>query len=165
MSLFQVQVVEQTFDIQIKENGFFLNNKPIDYSFVPSGKTGEFHLIVNQQSVPCFVHPLADGGLEIYINGQKRTVYVKNEIDLLLEKLDMNNKKEIGKSEIYAQMPGLVVSVAVTVGQTVKKGDRLVVLEAMKMENEIKSPIDGIIQKIMIQKGDAVAKNALLLSF
>ena len=62
-------------------------------------------------------------------------------------------------------MPGLVLSVLVTEGDEVKKGDNLLVLEAMKMENMIKSPTDGIIKKIEIKQGNKVEKNELLISF
>jgi biotin carboxyl carrier protein len=67
--------------------------------------------------------------------------------------------------QIKAPMPGLVLSVLVTEGDEVKKGDNLLVLEAMKMENMIKSPTDGIIKKIEIKQGNKVEKNELLISF
>jgi biotin carboxyl carrier protein len=59
-------------------------------------------------------------------------------------------------------MPGLIKKVHVTVGQTVKKGEKLFVLEAMKMENDIKSPIAGVVEKISVEDGAAVEKSALL---
>jgi biotin carboxyl carrier protein len=62
-------------------------------------------------------------------------------------------------------MPGLVLEVRVKVGDTVKKGDPLLVLEAMKMENILKSPADGIIQKVHVQKSAAVEKNQTLINF
>ena len=62
-------------------------------------------------------------------------------------------------------MPGMVLNILVTEGQEVKKGDALIVLEAMKMENILKSPTDGVIKKIAINKGVAVEKNQLLIQF
>ncbi len=65
---------------------------------------------------------------------------------------------------VNAPMPGTIVSVAVTSGQSVKAGDVLVVLEAMKMENEIKAPKDGTINSVNVNKGDAVESGALLVT-
>ncbi len=65
---------------------------------------------------------------------------------------------------VSSPMPGTIVSVAVTAGQTVKAGDVLVVLEAMKMENEIKAPIDGTVNSVNVNKGDAVESGTLLVT-
>jgi biotin carboxyl carrier protein len=62
-------------------------------------------------------------------------------------------------------MPGMVLNVLVQEGIAVKKGDALIVLEAMKMENILKSPSDGVIKKIIANKGKAVEKNEVLIQF
>lgn len=72
------------------------------------------------------------------------------------DKLDMS---------IQAPMPGIVVSIDVSRGDEVKKGDCLLVLEAMKMRNEIKSSRDGVIKDILVQTGHTVAKGSALLTF
>ena len=60
-------------------------------------------------------------------------------------------------------MPGLVLKVLVNEGQEFKKGDNLLVLEAMKMENILKAPVDGTVKGIKIKAGDKVEKNEVLL--
>ena len=65
--------------------------------------------------------------------------------------------------KIYAFIPGTIINVAVKEKQKVKKGEHLVVLQAMKMNNNISSHIDGSIKKIYVKKGDVVPKNFLLL--
>jgi biotin carboxyl carrier protein len=62
-------------------------------------------------------------------------------------------------------MPGLIVSVNVQPGDVVAKGDSILILEAMKMENNIKSPGEGTIKAIKIGKGDRVEKNQILIEF
>ena len=62
-------------------------------------------------------------------------------------------------------MPGLVRNVNINVGDLIKKGDSLIILEAMKMENVLKSPIDGIISELGVKPGESVEKNQILLSF
>lgn len=65
---------------------------------------------------------------------------------------------------VNSPMPGTIISVAVSAGQAVKAGDVLVVLEAMKMENEIKAPKDGTIASVNVNKGDAVESGTLLVT-
>ena len=65
-------------------------------------------------------------------------------------------------AQIKAPMPGNILDVKVTAGQSVKKGDVLVILEAMKMENEICAPSDGKITGVNVRKGDSVETQALL---
>lgn len=65
---------------------------------------------------------------------------------------------------VRAPMPGTILKVVVTPGQTVKQGDTLVILEAMKMENEIVAPSDGVVNEILVQTNDRVQSNQLLLT-
>ena len=62
-----------------------------------------------------------------------------------------------GRQELHAQMPGKIVKVLVKVGQEVERDQGLVVIEAMKMENELRSPIDGVITEIGVQEGDCAS--------
>ena len=68
-------------------------------------------------------------------------------------------------NDVKAPMPGMVLNILVKEGDEVKKGDALIILEAMKMENILKSPSDGHIKKIAINKGVAVEKNQILIQF
>ena len=68
-------------------------------------------------------------------------------------------------AQIKAPMPGNILDVKVTAGQSVKKGDVLVILEAMKMENEIQAPCDGKVTGVNVRKGDTVETQALLCTF
>jgi biotin carboxyl carrier protein len=68
-------------------------------------------------------------------------------------------------ARLKSQMPGKIVRILVGAAETVKKGQPLLVMEAMKMENEIKSPQDGIVREIRVTEGQAVETGAELLSF
>jgi biotin carboxyl carrier protein len=67
------------------------------------------------------------------------------------------------EDEIHAPMPGLILEVNVSEGDTVQKGDFLCVLEAMKMENTLTAPRDGVVKSITIAKGETVEKGKLLI--
>ena len=65
--------------------------------------------------------------------------------------------------ELLTKMPGKVVKISVSVGDRVAKGQQLLVLEAMKMENEIKSNMDGVIKNIYVKEGDALQSGVLMI--
>ena len=71
---------------------------------------------------------------------------------------------ETGEYHLRAPMPGLVVAVPVTEGQSVKKGQVILILESMKMQNELKSPRDGTIGRIRVRTGESVEQKQTLLS-
>lgn len=101
----------------------------------------------------------------VKVNGNIYTLTIKDQFDQLLKQLGMDNLAVNKIQQIKAPMPGLVLNVLVAEGTEVKKGNNLLVLEAMKMENMIKSPTDGIIKKVAIKQGDKVEKNEILISF
>ncbi len=69
-----------------------------------------------------------------------------------------------GAIKVESPMPGTIMDVKVAVGDTVKDGQVLVILEAMKMENDIVSPGDGVVASINVKQGDSVSANDLLIS-
>ena len=69
-----------------------------------------------------------------------------------------------GSEQVVSPMPGNILNVNVKVGDTVKKGQVLLILEAMKMENEIMAPKDGIVTAVNVQKGSTVESGALLVT-
>ena len=69
-----------------------------------------------------------------------------------------------GSVTVTAPMPGTILDVKVSVGQSVKKGDTVAVLEAMKMENEIPAPADGVVASVNVQKGSSVNANDILVT-
>lgn len=101
----------------------------------------------------------------VSIRGNQYEVQLKEDFDLLLEKMGMGPGSTAVLSKIKAPMPGLVLEVFVESGQQVAKDEPLLILEAMKMENVIKSPRDGEIKSIGVVKGNAIEKNALLIEF
>ena len=103
--------------------------------------------------------------LHLSTEGQEFEVNIKDEQDLLLEKLGISSKTDQRLVNLKAPMPGKVVDVMVSEGETVEKGHALVILEAMKMENLIKASADATIKAIKIKQGDAVEKNQIMIEF
>lgn len=140
------------------------------FSFEVNGKSVELDAYLNRNGMLCFLYNNHSYQAElISYNGNDKVavikldnvryeVKLKDDTDLLLEQLGISNKAQKAQS-IKAPMPGLVLSINVKEGDTVKKGDGLLVLEAMKMENLIKALSEGTIKKIHIIKGAKVEKN------
>ena len=68
-----------------------------------------------------------------------------------------------GGTQVTSPLPGVILSVAVKEGDTVKKGQSMMVLEAMKMENSIDAPVDGTVKSLKARQGDSVLEGALLV--
>ncbi|WP_113638466.1 acetyl-CoA carboxylase biotin carboxyl carrier protein subunit [Nubsella zeaxanthinifaciens] len=102
---------------------------------------------------------------KIKVNGTVYDISVATQLDLLLKQLGMENLNSNKIAQLKAPMPGLVLNILVSEGDEVKKGDSLLVLEAMKMENIIKSPSDATVKKIEVAKGDKIEKNTVLIHF
>jgi biotin carboxyl carrier protein len=103
--------------------------------------------------------------LLLKVNAVKYLLQVKDKYDELLQNLGLDNLSTKKINDVKAPMPGMVLNILVKEGDTVKKGDALLVLEAMKMENILKSPNDGTIRKVVAVKGTAVEKSQLLIQF
>lgn len=127
----------------------------------------QFHIIHNNSSYNVDVIKMnaEEKTMTIKINSVKFNLQLKDKYDELLHNLGLDNLAAKKVSDVKAPMPGMVLNVLVTEGSEVKKGDTLIVLEAMKMENILKSPTDGVIKKIMAIKGNAVEKNQILIQF
>lgn len=104
-----------------------------------------------------------DAGLELWWRGQRYPVRVEREaIYALRRHFKAKQGDETAGYAITAHMPGLVTQVKVTEGQAVKRGEGIIVLEAMKMENELNAPAAGIISQLNVRVGEQVEKGRLL---
>jgi biotin carboxyl carrier protein len=159
MNSYQVKV-NNTFDFKIDTEAV-LNLDSLKVSDL------KFHILQNNTSYKTEIIK-ADFNQKSYsvkVNNNTYNVTIFNELDALIKEMgfEIGATKKI--NEIKAPMPGLILSVDVKIGQEVKEDDSLLVLEAMKMENVLTSPRDGIIKYISINKGETVNKNQLLIEF
>lgn len=125
----------------------------------------KFHILQNHKSYNIEVLH-TDYNLKrfsIKVNNNIYDLNLQTELDILLEKMGMSAAGDEKMDNVKAPMPGLVLDVLVEIGQAVKKGDNLLILEAMKMENIIKASGNGIVKSIKINKKDAVEKGQLLI--
>lgn len=101
--------------------------------------------------------------VEFTLDGKWVTSEVKTDQDLLLEKLGFKTDTAASAGTLNAPMPGRILELLVAEGDEVELGDPIAILEAMKMENELKAPISGTIASITVSENTNVEKNQLLL--
>lgn len=165
--MYRVKVNEnRQFTLDAVKDTFQLEGQQIPFD-VRRIKEGLMHFIYQNRSYTAEVVSLDHTTKKalIKVNGKLCEVSVEDQFDLLLKDMGMAGIAAKTALEIKAPMPGLVLSVNVIPGQEIKKGDNLLVLEAMKMENLLKSSTDGVIKKICVTKGDKVEKNQVLIEF
>lgn len=102
---------------------------------------------------------------KVVVNGHQFEVTVRTALqEKAFKLLESSASSHHHHLEVKAPMPGLILKVTKKVGEQVELGDSVIILEAMKMENDLKSPASGIIENIFVTEGSAVEKGTLLLS-
>jgi acetyl/propionyl-CoA carboxylase alpha subunit len=158
---------QQPWDIEYQANGAIsVNNESFSWDLVVLGE-GRYHLLYEGRSYSAEVisADYAAKTFQLKLNNRFVEVQAKDRFDLLLDKLGMSNATAGKVNELKAPMPGLIVDIRVEPGQTVQKGEPLLVLEAMKMENILKAPSDVTIGAIKINLRDNVQKGQVLVQF
>ena len=124
-----------------------------------------FHILHQNRSYEATVlsADYATKTFEIRLTKTTYTVHLKDHFDQLAEKLGFDSDAGQAFNQVKAPMPGLVLDVLVQEGDVVNKGDSVLILEAMKMENVIKAEGTATVKAIRFNKGDAVEKNAILI--
>lgn len=156
----------QTFEILDEKGEISVNNQPFAWD-LRDISDNHFHIIKDDQSYNAELVEAnyAEKIFKLKINGTIHTVNLKNRTDLLLEKMGMSSAASAKLNNLKAPMPGLIYEMKVKVGDEVKKGDVLLILVAMKMENAIKAAGDGIVKSIKTNTGDSVEKGQLIMEF
>lgn len=128
-------------------------------------KGNTFHLLQDNRSFAInLLHKnTADKTVTIEVNGNKYEVKIEDEYDQLVKKMGLSVGGIQVMKNVKAPMPGLILEILAKPGQAVEKGDQLLILEAMKMENVLKAEGEGVIKSIEVQKGNAVEKGQILI--
>jgi len=158
-------IAGKEFQVEIGPKERSVNGKPIQADIVEI-RNGKFHILVNYKSYSAEIVEFipAEKKVTVKINQTVYHVQVRDQYDELLHELGMDNANSKQASDVKAPMPGLVLNVMVEAGQKIKKGDAIIVLEAMKMENILKAAADGEVKKIHVKKGDKVEKNQVMVN-
>jgi biotin carboxyl carrier protein len=138
-----------------------------DWDIQPLGD-GHFHIIAGDNRgyrATLIEANYAQKTFSIEINGAIYELQLKDQFDQLAEKMGLGSSSAKKANQLKAPMPGAVLAISTSTGASVRKGEPLLILEAMKMENVIKAPADVVIRAIHVQKGATVEKNQVLIDF
>jgi biotin carboxyl carrier protein len=122
-----------------------------------------YSLLVDGKSFEAFVHQV-DDVWQVLLRGRLYATTIEDEREKRLRAAGGAKVSETGEFQLKAPMPGLVVGIPVSEGQPVRRGDVLLILESMKMQNELKSPRDGTVGRVRVRPGETVEQKKVLLS-
>jgi biotin carboxyl carrier protein len=165
--MYKVKVNDQfLFEVENKDSAFLVNGEHVQLDLSTIGHDNT-HVLYQNKSFNTELVDInkAEKTCKIKVNGNIYQISIEDQFDVLLKQLGLDNLAVNKVLEIKAPMPGLVLKVLVEENVEVKKGDNLLVLEAMKMENILKSSTDGVVKKILVRQGDKVEKNQILVQF
>lgn len=105
------------------------------------------------------------GAYTLWVDGFRFDGEALDERTRAIRDITAESRKASGPASLSAPMPGLIVRVSVAVGDEVQAGQGLIVMEAMKMENELRASVAGIVKNVLVEPGKAVEKGSLLIEF
>ncbi len=152
----------QQYEIDIdKEGNVLVNGQPRHVDFLQLDAT-LFSVITDSRSLEAAIEE-SRGKQQVLIGGHLFEAQVLDERTFLMM---TRRKGQLGAEtgEVVAPMPGLIAGVQVNTGDVVRKGQTVVILESMKMQNELKASVDGVIGEIVVTKGQTVDKDTVLLT-
>ena len=151
---FEVEILD---DSQVSVDGVVyhvdfesVSGQPV-YTMLVDGKSYEAHILQDEDE------------WQVLLRGTLYTAQVEDERERRLRGAMGAGEGDAGEYILKAPMPGLVIQVPVEEGQEVKKGDVLLILESMKMQNELKSPRDGKVLRVQVAEGDSVEQRETVL--
>ncbi len=158
-----VTIQGRIYQVERRNGGAVVNGHQIEWERLTFESNGGALLVANGMRLNAVIDQ--DGSDRIVCtDGREFRFDVETERERLLRSLVASSGSSHSRSEVHASMPGLVVKISVQVGHGVKRGEPLLILEAMKMENEIRAPRDGVVSEITAIQGRPVEKGDLLVT-
>lgn len=157
-------VGDEQFIVEINQRGeITVNDQVLNVDLQQMPDTTMYSMIIAGESHDVRMSE-GDGFYEVQVSGDIFQVVVEDERTRLLAGLKRGPGAGTGEVLVKAPMPGVVVEIPVVKGQKVFKGDIVLVLESMKMQNEFKAPRDGEVHSIRVESGQTVEQNTVMLT-
>jgi biotin carboxyl carrier protein len=155
---------EREFLVEIlDEQHILLDGQPFEVDFEQIVDQPIYSMLLDGKSYEAYVYP-ADKAWQILLHGRSYPALVEQEMERRLRMASGGGVSDKGEFHLKSPMPGLVIGVPVEDGQIVKKGEVLIVLESMKMQNELKAPRAGVVTRLRVKAGDSVEQHQTMLT-
>ncbi|MGE5436912.1 MAG: acetyl-CoA carboxylase biotin carboxyl carrier protein subunit [Syntrophothermus sp.] len=164
MNNYIVTLDEQKHNITIAgENEVKLNDKPIEYELINLSHKN-YLLRINNKFYDVYLENIDKEKITFLVNGTSYDVLIRTFLQEKASQLIQVQKLHDHLTEIKAPMPGMIIKINKQAGDKVEHGESVMILEAMKMENEVRAPKEGIIEKIVVNQNSPVDKGGLLFT-
>lgn len=158
-----VTVAGRTIEVDLHAGGTRVDGVEVRADLRELPGTRVRSLIVDGRSLTMLAAPLEAGIWELQVAGARHRIEVVDERTRAIRAMTGQGAAPRGPAAIRAPMPGLVTRIEVAAGDSVRAGQGIVVIEAMKMENELRADADAVIDRILVEPGQAVEKGAILV--
>ena len=160
---YEVTLEASTYSVELKKANVVVDGEKVDFRYQITSNT--YLIYIGDKIHRIQVLQKNDTGLTLSVNGKVTFAEVKDEIAMTLAKLGINAEQEAVQLEVMAPMPGVILDILVKEGDHVTKGDPLIILEAMKMENLVKATDQAMVKSLDVKVGQNVEKNSVLITF
>lgn len=149
-------------EIDQENSQVIVDGTPHHIDFEPLAEGGLLSLLLDNRSIEAVVEDRREHW-EVLIEGELYTVVVQDELRYQLSQLEAQTGGARGTVAVQSPMPGIIIKIPVAVGDEVASGATVAILESMKMENELKSPRDGVVRQVLVEAGASVEKGQELV--
>lgn len=160
-----VTVDDQTLEVEIGPEGLRVDGRPVEAELLPIVGTDQARVRIAERSHRVAAQRLERGRWHLHLDGRPATIEVVDERTRAIRELTRASAAAAGPRPIKAPMPGLVVRVEVDEGDAVQEGQGVVIVEAMKMENELTAEAPARVKRVLVKAGDTVVKDQPLIEF
>jgi pyruvate carboxylase subunit B len=158
-----VTVAGKRFEVELGPDGASVDGQPVDVTLRQADGTPVRALVLGAEAYRVMGERAARGRWKVGLHGRTHDVEVVDERTMAIRELAGAGAGPAGPRPVVAPMPGMVVKVEVTEGDVVREGQGIVIVEAMKMENELRATGSGRVARVHVRRGDAVAKDQVLV--
>ena len=160
-----VTVEGRTYEVELDGGVATVDGEPVDAHLARLPGTPVRHLLEDGRSHALVADRADRDRWSLHLDGQRFEVEVVNERTRAIRAMTGQSGGARGPKPVKAPMPGLVVSVAVEPGESVEAGQSVAIIEAMKMENDLKAESGGVVARVLVEAGQAVEKGTVLVEF
>jgi pyruvate carboxylase subunit B len=160
-----VAIGERELEVELGPEGILVDGEPVSSDLAEMDGTDVHSLLLADRSHRILARRNGNGEWGLHLSGRQFLARVEDERTRAIRELTGTQEGPAGPKALRAPMPGLVVKVEIEEGDEVHAGQGLVIVEAMKMENELKSEAAGTVSRVLVAPGQAVDKDQVLVEF